>query len=56
MLLLRPNSAVNVLDVKDARRGLFEVLGVELFSSDILYSVVWLSDDAALQNSSLNKA
>jgi hypothetical protein len=40
VLLLRPNSAVKVLEVKDPRRGLVEVSGGELFSSDILYVVI----------------
>ncbi len=36
VLLLRPKSAVKVLDVKEPRRALVEVSGGEVFSSDIL--------------------
>jgi hypothetical protein len=40
VLLLRPKSAVKVFEVKDPRRGLVDVSGGELFSSDILCDVV----------------
>jgi len=40
VLLLRPKSAVKVLEVNDPRRALVEVSGGELFSSDILYVVM----------------
>jgi len=40
VLLLRPKSAVKVFEVKDPRRGLVEVSGGELFSSDILCDVM----------------
>jgi hypothetical protein len=48
VLLLRPKSAVKVLEVKDPRRALVEVSGGELFSSDMLYVVMQVSDDGVL--------
>lgn len=48
VLLLRPKSAVKVFEVKDPRRGLVEVSGGELFSSDMLYVVMYVSDDGVL--------